>query len=162
MGNLAVTCQYLGRLEAPKVLMVRVTSLRKEIYGPRNLETLTSLSAYSSLLCDKGKFEEAGQLAEETLRLRRDILPFEYPDVLLSMLNAAFISACLGRLEESPVLRTQRRLKILGRIKGDKDPMTIAGIVGLVRLYSNKETSQALWEEAGVLGVRPYTYDNKY
>ena len=133
------------------MLMERATFLRKEMYGLRNLETLTSLSTYSSLLCDKGQFQEAGQLAEETLRLRRELLPLEHPDVLLSMLNTAFIYAYLGRLGDSAMLRTQR-LKLLTRIKGDKDPMTIAGIVGLVRLYSNTESSHALWEEVGVLG----------
>ena len=49
------------------------------------------------------------------------------------------------------MLRIQR-LKVLTRIKGNKDSMIIAGIVSLVRLYSNTESSHALWEEAGVLG----------
>ena len=67
------------------------------------------------------------------------------------MLNTAFIYAHLGRLEEPAKLRNQR-LKILRKPLGATHSMTMAGIAGLVRLYSNKNSSRDLWEEAGRLG----------
>ena len=71
MSNLGVTYQCLGRLEGSRALMERATSLSKEVYGPRSVETATSLSDLSSPLCDKVEFQEAVQLAEQALALRR-------------------------------------------------------------------------------------------
>ncbi|KZL66399.1 hypothetical protein CI238_13201, partial [Colletotrichum incanum] len=117
--------------------------------------------ARASLLLDmtgyfiyRGQWTQAEQGADQSLRLREEILGDEHPDTLSSMANLAATYWNQGRWNETEelgvrVIETSLSETSL-RVLGDEHPSTLSSMANLASTYWN----QGRWKEAEELEVR--------
>ncbi len=104
--------------------------------------TADLLHKEGSIFLGEGRFEEAKDLYEQALKLRREVLGADHRDVAASETNVAIASARLGRSEEA-LVHYQRAQGILERSLGPEHP-ALAGVltnmgVAYARLGRNDE-----------------------
>ena len=69
--------------------------------GMEHPSTLTSMNNLALVLNRQGKYEEAGQMHREVLRIMQKVLGMEHPHTLMSMNNLATVLGDQDKYEEA-------------------------------------------------------------
>jgi serine/threonine protein kinase/tetratricopeptide (TPR) repeat protein len=102
----------------------RALSLRRQILGSDDPDTLRSMNGLAVALRNARRFADALPLSEETLKLRKAKLGRYNPDTLQAMNNLALVYSDLGRSDDSLALY-QETLKIRKALYPHNDPDTL-------------------------------------
>jgi hypothetical protein len=78
--------------------------LRKEVLGPKHLDTLTSISSLARVLVLQGKYKDADAIDRQTLSLRKKVLRSKYLDTLTSINNLAGVLNRQGKYKEAEAM----------------------------------------------------------
>ena len=114
----------LGLVPQGKSLIARAAELQREVLGPEDPETLTSMSLMSVILLEEGHYAEAEQLQRQTLTVRNRVLGPEHPDTVRSMSRLAAVLTFQGRNEEAVKLERDA-VAIDRRVLGPEHPETL-------------------------------------
>ena len=144
---LAQCYSSLGQYDVARRHASRSYQLRRDLMGPEQPETLTSMHILANVLWQMGSTDdketqkkvEASKLWEQTLEIRRRILGPEHPDTLMTMGNLGVVLMAQGKLDEARKLDEQT-LEIRHRIRGPEHPDTLnaMGNLGAVLMAQGK------------------------
>jgi serine/threonine protein kinase len=124
MYTMADTYLGLGLLPEAQSLLERALEIQRRVLGPRNPDTLRSMSELATVVDREGHPVEAEKLSRETLYLQRRILGPEHPDTLVSMRRLAMALRDEGHLAEAEKLESET-LDIQRRVLGPEHPNTL-------------------------------------
>jgi len=127
----------LGLYPQAQSLLTRAVDIRRRLRGPRNPETLTSMSSLGRNLFDSGRYAEAEKLDRDTLDIRRRVLGPEHPDALASMNNLAIVLNREGRFAEEEKL-DRETLDIKRRVLGPEHPDTLTSMHNLAMVLDDE------------------------
>jgi non-specific serine/threonine protein kinase/serine/threonine-protein kinase len=107
MFTMALTYEGLGLYPRAQSLLQRALVIQQRALGPRNPETLRSMTLLAECMGDQGHYAEEEKLARSSLDLDRKVLGPKNRDTLLStnMLGIAFLSQ--GRFPEAENVLTE-------------------------------------------------------
>ena len=135
----------LGRTEQGRELAWRIVGE----HGQNQPDTFHGMEYLAFVYQDLGRWEEAAELGEQILELRKRVLGHDDPDTLSSMHNLAVTYERLGRLEEAVELGLQT-VELRKRALGHDDPDTLYSMNNLEVTYYNL----GRLEEAVELGLQ--------
>ncbi len=101
-------------------------------------------------LYQSGRYDEAIELAEEALALRRQVYGDAHPDVATSMNNLALLYHTQGRYDGAESLY-EEALALYRQVYGDSHPDVAMGMNNLAALYQDQgryNEAEPLYEEA--------------
>jgi serine/threonine protein kinase len=127
MGNVYGS---LGLYPRAQPLLERAVDIQRRILGPRNPETLKSISDLGWLLTSEGRYIDAEKLDRETLEIRRQTLGRDNPDTLRSMNHLAWDLQQEGHYPEAERLERDA-IDTARRVLGPEHPITLATIGAL-------------------------------
>jgi tetratricopeptide (TPR) repeat protein len=120
-------------------------------HSPRNDDDKESLDLAlrcATALDRDGRYEEAEELGEQVMQMRKRLLGDEHPDTLTSMANLASTFRNRGRWKEAEELEVEV-MQAMKRVLGNEHRDTLLSIGNLAATYS----SQGRWKEAEELEV---------
>jgi serine/threonine protein kinase len=120
----------LGLLPQAQSLLTRAVDVRRRVLGPRNADTLISLSSLGRNLSAQARYAEAEKLDRETLDTQRRALGPEHPDTLRSMHYLAVVLSHEGRYAEAEKL-DRETLDAQRRVLGLAHPDTLSSMNNL-------------------------------
>jgi hypothetical protein len=88
--------ESLGLYSQAQTLLTRAVDIRRRVLGPRNPDTLASMSSLGLDLMRQSRYPEAEKWDRETLGAQRRILGPEHPDTLTSM-YVSFRLVCVSQ-----------------------------------------------------------------
>jgi tetratricopeptide (TPR) repeat protein len=124
MQTMGEVYESLGLYAPAQQLLTRAVDNRRRVLGPRNPDTLTSMSSLGWILMRQVRFAEAEKLDRETLDSQRRVLGPEHPDTLRSMYNLGIILEIEGRWADSEKL-LRETLDMRHRVLGPEHPDTL-------------------------------------
>lgn len=124
MYTMADTYFGLGLYSRAREILEGAVRIQRRILGPRNAETLRSMSLLATALTFGGRPAEAEKLARETLDAQRRTLGSEHPDSLRSMGALALSLKVGGHLAEAAKLY-EDTLNLSRRIIGPESRETL-------------------------------------
>ncbi|KAH7378665.1 kinesin light chain 1 [Pyrenochaeta sp. MPI-SDFR-AT-0127] len=121
-------CQErLGQYAAAETTHRYVLSVRENVLGPEEPDTLTSMDQLAGALSCQGKYAEAAKLHRETLELRKKVLGDEHPQTLVSMDHAARELRHLGKYAEAEEMH-RNELELSKKVLGNNHPDTLTSM----------------------------------
>jgi non-specific serine/threonine protein kinase/serine/threonine-protein kinase len=133
----------LGLYPQAQSLLTRAVDIRRRVLGPRNPETLTSMSSLGGSLMRQGRYAEADRLERETLDIRRRVLGPEHPDTLRSMNSLDSVLLVAGRYAEAEKLGREA-LDLERRVLGPEHPDTLGSMTNLaIAFYEDGRYAEA-------------------
>jgi tetratricopeptide (TPR) repeat protein len=96
MQTMGEVYESLGLYAQAQSLLTRAVDNRRRVLGPRNPDTLASMSSLGLDLMRQSRYPEAEKWDRETLGAQRRILGPEHPDTLTSML-VSFRLVCVSQ-----------------------------------------------------------------
>ena len=135
----------LGRTEQGRELAWRIVGLPSQ----NQPDTFRGMEYLAFEYQELGQWEQAAELVEQIVELRKRVLGHDDPDTLFSMhcLGVAYYK--LGRLEEAMVLEAQT-VELRKRVLGHDDPNTLSSMHNLALTYERL----GMLEEAVVLDAQ--------
>jgi serine/threonine protein kinase len=127
----------LGLYSQAQSLLTRAVGIRRRVLGPRNPDTLTSMSSLGWNLMRQGRYAEAEKLDRETLDIRRRVLAPGHPETLRSMGNLANVLNAEGRYAEADRLHRET-LDLERRVLGLEHPDTMKSMNNLANAFSGQ------------------------
>jgi len=121
MGNVY---ESLGLYQESETLLRRAVEIRQRTLGPRNVETLKSMSDLGYVLNSNSKYSEAEKWSRETVDGRKEKLGPEHADTLASESQLALIFNNESHYAEAEKLHREV-LDISRRKFGEQDPLTM-------------------------------------
>ena len=121
MGNVY---ESLGLYQESESLLRRAVDIRQRTLGPRNIETLKSMSDLGYVLNSNSKYSEAEKWSRETVEGRKEKLGPEHADTLAAESQLALIFNNESRYAEAEKLHREV-LEISRRKFGEQDPLTM-------------------------------------
>ncbi len=121
MGNVY---ESLGLYQESESLLRRAVDIRQRTLGPRNIETLKSMSDLGYVLNSNSKYSEAEKWSRETVDGRKEKLGPEHADTLAAESQLALIFNNESRYAEAEKLHREV-LEISRRKFGEQDPLTM-------------------------------------
>jgi len=115
---------HLGLYYQAEPLLTRAAGIRRRVLGPRNPDTLTSMSSLGQNLREQGRYVEAEKLDRDILDIRRRFMGPEHPDTLKSLSELANVVNQAGRYPEAEKLHREV-LDIRRRVLGPEHPDTL-------------------------------------
>src|SRR5262249_32272952 len=106
-STLAMTYESLDECAVAQRHAERARERYERALGPEHPDTLASMNRLAKALTGQRRYEEARQLFEEVLALRRRVLGPEHPDTLTSMSNLATLLREQRQLEEARTLHDE-------------------------------------------------------
>jgi eukaryotic-like serine/threonine-protein kinase len=135
--------QSLGLYSRAQPLLERAVDIDRRVLGPKNPETLRSMSDMAWLLNREGNFTEAEKLQRETLEVQRQVLGGEHPDTLKSVRHLGAILEDEGHYAEAEKLNREV-LDIQRRVLGPEHRDTLATLNNLaLNLERQRHYSEA-------------------
>jgi eukaryotic-like serine/threonine-protein kinase len=125
MGN---TYLGLGLYPRAQSLLENAAEIQRRVLGPRNPETLRTMSALANTLAFAGQSGGVEKLQSETLDIQRQVLGSEHPDTVQSMVNLAQVLDWQGHYAQAEKLQREA-LDIRRRTLGSQHPDT-ASLMG--------------------------------
>jgi eukaryotic-like serine/threonine-protein kinase len=122
--------QSLGLYSRAQPLLEQAVAIDRRVLGPKNPQTLRSMSNMAWLLNREGKLTEAEKLQRETLEVQRQVLGGEQPDTLESMRHLASTLDNEGHYAEAEKL-DRELLDIQRRVLGPEHRDTLTTINNL-------------------------------
>jgi non-specific serine/threonine protein kinase/serine/threonine-protein kinase len=159
MFTMAQTYEGLGLYSRAQSLLERALAIQQRVLGPRNPETLRTMSLLATSLGDEGQYTEEEKLARETSDMQRKVLGQNNPDTLQSIDTLASALDNEGRYPETEKLVRETlasRERVLGPEHADtlRSMHHLAATLMQERHYSDAEKleRQALEIRRRVLG----------
>ena len=134
--------------EAERMCERSVRALR-EVLGPGDVETLSSLGLLGSIYRSQGRWTEAEKLDVQVMETSSRMLGIKHPDTLISMANLASTYQNQGRWTEAEKLDIQV-METRKRVLGIEHPSTLISMGNLASTYQ----SQGRWTEAEKLEIQ--------
>jgi serine/threonine protein kinase/Tfp pilus assembly protein PilF len=125
----------LGLYPRAQPLLERSADVRRRVLGPRNPDTLVSMSDLAWVLQEEGHYAEAEKLYRETLTIQRRVLGPEHTDSLSSMSDLALVLHYEGHDAEADKLYRET-LDLERRVLGPENPKTLAAMNNLAIVLS--------------------------
>lgn len=91
----------IGRWDAAEEMLLQALKVRREIFGPDHLDTLTSMANLASTYQRQGRWADAEELEVQVIETRKTKLGPDHPDTLTSMANLACTWKESGRVTEA-------------------------------------------------------------
>jgi eukaryotic-like serine/threonine-protein kinase len=129
--------ENLGLYPRALLLMQGSADIRRRVLGPRNPDTLESMSGVAWVLHWQGNYAEAEKRLREDLDIQRRVLGPEHPDTLRWTGCLGSVLAEEGRYAEAEKL-FRETLEIERRVLGPEHPTT---------LYAMHDLAFVLWRE---------------
>jgi tetratricopeptide (TPR) repeat protein len=132
-----------GRAGEAEEMAMMSMSVRSEVLGEDDAETLSSMGMVGLARELGGKYEEAKAINRQTLARKEKVLGHEHPSTLTSMSNLAGVLNRQGKYEEAEAMNRQtlaRKEKVLGH----EHPETLTSMNNLALVLD----SQGKYEEA--------------
>ena len=130
-------------------LQVHAMNMRKQILGPKHLDTLTSMANLASTYHFQGRWTKAEQLELQIMNERRRLLGIEHPDTLTSMTNLAKTYYRQKRWNKAELLDLQV-IGIRKKLLGENYLDILKNMENLAATY----WSQGRWDKAEQLDVQ--------
>jgi serine/threonine protein kinase len=130
MNVMGKVYENLGLFPRAHSLLTGAVDIRRRVLGPRNPDTLTSMSNLGSVLDDEGHYAEAEKLLRETGDIQRRVLGPNHPDTLFSMNELGWALLNEGRHAEAEKL-DRETLDIRRRVLGPEHPDTLRSMASL-------------------------------
>jgi non-specific serine/threonine protein kinase/serine/threonine-protein kinase len=135
MSTMGVVYYQLGLYQESEPLLEESLATRRELLGPRHLDTVESLSRLANLYFVQSRYDETEPLYMELLEARRELLGEDHYDTMGSTYNLGNLYKNQWRLEEAePYLK--QALESMRRVLGDEDPGTLYPMGSLSNLYA--------------------------
>jgi len=122
MGN---TYLGLGLYSRAQSLLEQAAEIQRRVLGPRNPETLRTMSVLAETLASGGHSDGVEKLQRETLDIQRQVLGPEHPDTVQSMMNLATVLNWQVKYEQAEKLQREA-LDIRRRTLGPENPETLS------------------------------------
>ncbi|CAN9445301.1 unnamed protein product [Alternaria alternata] len=132
-----------GRAGEAEEMAVMSMSVRSEVLGEDDAETLSSMGMVGLARELGGKYGEAEAMHRQTLARKEKVLGHEHPNTLASMSNLANVLTRQGKYEEAEAMHRQT-LARYEKVLGHEHPNTLASMSNL----ANVLTRQGKYEEA--------------
>ena len=113
-----------------------VKTLDEKFIDDVTVETIDAMANLALKLSDLGRYDEALELQEKVLEIRREAHGEEEEDTVDAMINLAGTLKDLGRYEEALTLN-EEALKLSKKILGDKHPNTIDAMTNLANTLND-------------------------
>jgi serine/threonine protein kinase len=123
----------LGLYPQARSLLTKAADIRRRVVGPRNPDTLASMSLLGWILEEQGQHVEAEKIERETLEIQRRVLGPEHPQTLSSMNNLGSILRQQGHFAEAEKLERET-LEIQRRVLGPEDRRTLGSMNNLANV----------------------------
>jgi non-specific serine/threonine protein kinase/serine/threonine-protein kinase len=137
MQTMGEVYQSLGLYPQAQSLLTRAVEIRRRVLGPREKETLASMSSLGGNLRAQGRYPEAEKLDRETLDIRRRVLGPEHPDTLKSISDLSSVLAGEGRFPEAEKL-LRECLDTQRRVLGPEHADTLRSMNGLANALEDE------------------------
>jgi len=137
MQTMGEVYDSLGLYSQAQSLFTRAADIRRRVLGPRNPDTLTSMSSLGWNLSEQGPLAEAEKLLRETVDNQRRVLGREHPDTLRSMHRLAVVFYFEGRYAETEKL-DREVLDIARRVLGPEHPSTLSSMYNLAVVLNDE------------------------
>jgi serine/threonine protein kinase len=151
MNVMGKVYENLGLFPRAHSLLTGAVDIRRRVLGPRNPDTLTSMSNLGSVLDDEGHYAEAEKLLRETGDIQRRVLGPNHPDTLFSMNELGWALLNEGRHAEAEKL-DRETLDIRRRVLGPEHPDTLrsmASLAGTLEQQGHYPDAEKLQRETG-------------
>ena len=106
-STLGVVYQELGRYGKAEAMHRRALTLRRELFGPEQVDVAASLIRLAEALEYQGRLAEAESAAREALVIRRKLLGSEDPIVANALDEVGFVLQLEGRLAEAEAMHRE-------------------------------------------------------
>jgi len=123
-NNLAVALRKAGDAKQARDLQIGILKRKRELFGPKDPETIAGLDNLGVTLTNLGDFEGAIKTHASALQLYREVEGPEHPDTLIAMANLGNALRRGGRLQEAFELNTNL-LKLRAKVLGPAHPGTL-------------------------------------
>jgi len=127
MSVMGEVYENLGLYARAQELQQKALDIQQRVLGPKNPQTLKSMTALAQTLRKQGHFTEAETLQRQALDAQRRVLGPEHPDALDSMANLARVLFGQGRYAEAEKL-DRETLAIRRRVLGSEHPDTLSSM----------------------------------
>jgi eukaryotic-like serine/threonine-protein kinase len=131
----------LGLYTEARKQLERALELRRRALGPKDPNTLRTMSRLGMVAYSEGKYAEAEALESQAIEAQRRILGPEHPDTLTSMMNLADIYDLEGFHNEAKFAQAEalyaRDSEIRKRVLGPEHPDTLSSVSNLARVYTD-------------------------
>jgi serine/threonine protein kinase/tetratricopeptide (TPR) repeat protein len=127
MHVMGTVYESLGLFANAESLLRRSVEIRRSSLGPRNPDTLQSMSALAEVLTYESHYADAEKLCRETLDARRAVLGSEHRDTLSSMTWLAWTLFLEGRYPEAEKLHREA-VEVARRVLGPDDRVTLVAM----------------------------------
>ncbi|MCZ6691770.1 MAG: serine/threonine-protein kinase [Planctomycetota bacterium] len=130
----------LGFHDKAEPHLKRGLEIRREVLGWEHEQTIESMSKWALLRLNQGRFDEAGALLREAVRVAEAILGEEHPTTL------GLMSALSGHLDanvhdsKAAIAMGRRIAGIRRRVLGEMDPRTLASVQTLALMEGDTES----------------------
>jgi len=104
-------------------MLRKIINIGKKVHGKLDLVTATASNNLGMLLKTTGRYKEAHEFYEDSLRTRSNVLGDGHPDTLISMNNFAELLIAVGEQEKAAVLQ-QKILDTIGEVSKKDDNNT--------------------------------------
>lgn len=132
----------------------RCISTWKESLGENHSDTLLAQTSHAAAYSSLGRNQEALELEEQVLKVRRESLGVEDPQTLLTMANLAISYLGVGRIQEAQELAEQV-LELRRKLLGPEHIDTMHAMTNLATIYSTAGLDTAATKlEEDVLEMR--------
>jgi eukaryotic-like serine/threonine-protein kinase len=144
----------LGLYARAQELQQKALNIQQRVLGPKNPETLRSMSALAETIRKQGHFTEAEKLQRQALDTQRRVQGAEHPDTLTSMYNLSSILRGEGRYPEAEKL-DRETLEMRRHVLGTDHPDTLKSMNGLASdLIPQKQYPEAEKLDRETLEIR--------
>jgi len=124
MYTMADTYEDLGLASRARSLLEGAMEIQRRVLGPRNPDTLRSMSYLAAVLSYQRHFDEAVKLQRQALDLQSRVLGPEHPDTLVSRRRLADALTYAGRFAEAEKLQRET-IDIQRRVLGPEHRDTL-------------------------------------
>ncbi|RMZ91828.1 hypothetical protein DV736_g920, partial [Chaetothyriales sp. CBS 134916] len=148
-NNLGEALIWKGYYSRAETYLQQAVKGQKELSGPEDSDTLTSMANLASTYRNQGRWTQAEELEVQVMETRKRVLRAEHPSTLTSMANLASTFWNQGRWTQAEELFIQV-IETRKRVLGAEHPDTLTSMANLASTYRN----QGRWTQAEELEVQ--------
>ena len=133
LGGIALLRQDAGRIDEALVTYGEALALKRELLGPDNISTLTTMTFMAGALRLANRKDEASAMASEAYKMRKALLGGDHPDTIIGACELAALSEKGGEPEEALVMYEEALNLQLDKL-GPDHPATLKTTAALEKL----------------------------
>ena len=133
LGGIALLRQDAGRINEALVTYGEALAVKREMLGPDNISTLTTMTFMAGALRLANRKDEASAMASEAYKMRKALLGSDHPDTIIGACELAALSEKGGEPEEALVMYEEALNLQLDKL-GPDHPATLKTTAALEKL----------------------------